>query len=260
MQKTLKFLIVALAISLSSCVTNKKLNYLQTQAELKDTMSFAHAEATPYILRPGDELYIDVRPLYEEGARAFQNSKGGSSSSSSRMTPSSAYFYTYPIYEDGTIDYPYVGRIKVAGLTMEEVREHLSEELYEYVQGMTIIVKLASNYVNVLGEVKSPGRKQITTEKLNLFEAIALAGDLAPYGKRMDVKVVRETKDGPVIKSFDMRSEDIINSEYYWVQPGDIIYVSRIKGQFFKMDSFTDILTVFSSSLSLLILVISFTN
>lgn len=259
MKKTLQFLILILIVSLSSCVTNKKLNYLQTQVELKDTMTYAAAEASAYIIRPGDELYIDVRPLYEEGARAFQNTRS-SSGSSARMTPSSAYFYTYPIYEDGTIDYPYIGRIEVAGLTMEEVREHLTTELSEYVQGMAIIVKLASNYVNVLGEVRSPGRKQITTEKLNLFEAIALAGDLAPYGKRMEIKIIRETKDGPIIKSFDMRSEEIINSEYYWVQPGDIIYVSRIKGQFFKMDSFTDILTVFSSSLSLLILAISFTN
>lgn len=246
-----------MVISLSSCITNKKLNYLQTQEELKDTMTYMPAEASAYILRPGDELYIDIKPLYEGGAKAFQ-SAGQSSSSSARMTPTSAYFYTYPVYEDGTIDYPYVGRIKVAGLTMEEVREEFKKELKDYVQGMTIIIKLASNYVNVLGEVKSPGRKQITTEKLNLFEAIALAGDLAPYGKRAEVKVIRETKEGPVIKAFDLRSEEIINSEYYWVQPGDIIYVSRIKGQFFKMDSFSDIITVFSSSLSLILLSISF--
>jgi len=244
---------------MSSCVTNKKLNYLQSPEELKDTASYTPANASPYILRPGDELYIDVRALYEEGANAFQANQNGSRTSST-MTSSSVYFYTYPIYEDGTIDYPFIGRIKVAGLTMEEVREHLSNELEEYVQGMTLIVKLASNYVNVLGEVNNPGRKQITTEKLNLFEAIALAGDLAPYGKRMEVKIIRETKDGPVIKTFDMRNEEIINSEYYWIQPGDIIYVSRIKGQFFKMDSFTDILTVFSSSLSVLLLVISITN
>lgn len=256
MNRILQLLLLIIIVSSSSCITNKKLNYLQSQEELEDTMSFTPAEATPYILRAGDELYIDVKPLYEEGARAFQTSK--SSGSSSRMTPTSAYFYTYPVYEDGTIDYPYVGRITVAGLTMEEVREKVKEELSEYVQGMTVIVKLASNYVNVLGEVKSPGRKQITTEKLNLFEAIALAGDLAPYGKRSEVKIIRETKDGPIIKAFDLRSKDIINSEYYWIQPGDIIYVSRVKGQFFKMDSFGDIITVFSSSLSLILLSISF--
>ena len=255
MTKTSQFILLILIVSLSSCVTNKKLNYLQSQEGIKDTMVFTPAEASPYILKAGDELYIDIKPLYEQGARAFQSST--STSGSTKMTLSSSYYYTYPVYEDGTIDYPYVGRIKVAGETMESVRELIKNELSEYVQGMTVIVKLASNYVNVLGEVKSPGRKQITTEKLNLFEAIALAGDLSSYGKRSEVKIIRETKDGPIIKAFDLRSEAIINSEYYWIQPGDIIYVSRIKGQFFKMDSFSDILTVFTSSLSLILLSIS---
>lgn len=253
MKRTLHFLILILIISLSSCVTNKKMNYLQTAEELDDTTSYKAAEATPYILRPGDELYIDVKPLYIQGIGAFQ----ARTETSQRMTTQSSYFYTYPVYEDGTIEYPYIGRIKVAGYNMNEVRNLLKDELSEYLQDMSLIVKLASNYVNVLGEVKSPGRKQITTEKLNLFEAIALANDLAPYAKRTEVKIIRETKNGPIIKSFDLRKEDIINSEYYWIQPGDIIYVSRIKGQFFKMDSFGNFITLFSSSLSLILLSVS---
>jgi len=254
MKRVLHFFALLLIIALSSCVTNKKLNYLQTNEELDDSTSYAPTQASPYILRAGDELYIDVKPLYQQGVGAFQATTGNTQ----RMTSQSAYFYTYPVYEDGTIDYPYVGRIKVVGLTMEEVRELFKEELSEYLQDMTIIIKLASNYINILGEVKNPGRQQINTEKLNLFEALALANDLAPYGKRTEVKIIRETKDGPIIKTFDLRKEDIINSEYYWIQPGDIIYVSRIKGQFFKMDSFVDILTIFSSSLSLILLSVSF--
>ena len=254
MKKTFLFLVLILIVSLSSCVTNKKLNYLQTSEELDDTTSYTPTEAKPYILRAGDELYIDVKPLYAQGVGAFQSSEG----SSQRMTTTASYFYTYPVYEDGTIDYPYVGRIMVVGLTMEEVRELFKAELTDYLQDMTIIIKLASNYINVLGEVKSPGRKQFNTEKLNLFEALALAGDLGTYAKRTEVKIIRETKEGPVIKTFDLRSKDIINSEYYWIQPGDIIYVSRIRGQFFKMDSIGDIITLFSSSLSLILLSVSF--
>lgn len=243
-------------VLLSSCVTNKKLNYLQDEADFENEENLTPGTSTPYILRAGDELYIDIKPLYEDGARAFQGSS--KTGSNTRMTQTSVYFYTYPIYEDGTIDYPYIGRITVAGQSMEEVRTTIKDALADYVQGMTITIKLASNYINILGEVKSPGRKQITTERINIFEAIALAGDLAAYGKRSEVKIIRETKDGPIIKTFDLRNKNIINSEYYWVQPGDIIYVSRIKGQFFKMDSFSDILVIFSSSLSLILLALSF--
>lgn len=258
MNKILRyFLLLVITAFLSSCITNKKLNYLQTPEQIQDTTNYTITEASPYILRAGDELYIDVKPLSDNGSEAFQT--GASKGTSSRVTSSSAYFYTYPIYENGTINYPYIGSIQAADLTLEEFREQLNQVLSEYVEGI-ITVKLASNYINVLGEVSSPGRKEIKTEKLNIFEALALAGDLDPYAKRAEVKIIRETKEGPIIKTFDIRNENIINSEYYWIQPGDIIYVSRIKGQFFKMDSFSDFVTVFSSSLSLILLSISFSN
>ncbi len=252
--RNISFLILVMVFS--SCITNKKIEYLQDADDIDDATEYAQTQAAPYILRAGDELYIDIVPLYEEGGQAFQT-RSSSGGSSTKMTSNSAYFYTYPIYEDGTVDYPYVGRIRVAGLTMEQVRDTFKTVLTDYLDVSSVTVKLASNYVNILGEVKSPGRKQITTEKLNIFEALALAGDMNSYGKRAEVKIVRETIDGPVIKAFDIRNKDIVNSEYYWVQPGDIIYVSRVKGQFFKMDSFSDIITVFSSSLSLILLSIS---
>lgn len=251
-QKILYFILLILI--LSSCVTNKSLNYLQPKETLGDFKPYKSADASAYVLRPGDELYIKIDPLYQEGSSAFQLE------GNQRMTSQSAYYYTYPIYEDGTIDYPFMGKLKVADLTMEEARAYFIDEFAEYVEGFAVTVKLATNYINILGEVKRPGRVELTSEKINLFEAIALAGDLAPYGDRATVKVVRETKKGPIIKEFDMRRDDIIHSEYYWVQPGDTIYVSRIKGQFFKMDSFTNILLVFSTSLSLLLLAASFNN
>lgn len=247
-------LLLLCTIGLSSCVTNKKINYLQSSEEPSDTTSYVQTSAPQYLLRPGDELYINIQALYEQGGRAFN----GAGETSQRVTSQTAYYESYPIYEDGTIDYPYLGKIKVAGLTMEEVRTQFKTELSEYTQGMSVIIKLATNYISILGEVKSPGRKQLTAEKLDIFGALALAGDLNSYGKRAEIKIIRETKEGRVIKTFDINREDIINSEFYWVLPGDIIYVSRIEGQFFKLDSFSDIMVIFSTSLSLVLLALSF--
>lgn len=241
-------------LGLSSCVTNKKINYLQPSEEPNDTISYIQTSAPQYLLRPGDELYISIQPLYEQGGRAFHSGE-----STQRITTSqSAYYESYPIYEDGTIDYPYLGKIRVAGFTMEEVRTQFKTELSEYTQGMSVVIKLATNYISILGEVESPGRKQLTAEKLDIFGALALAGDLNSYGKRAEIKVIRETKEGRIIKTFDINREDIINSEFYWVLPGDVIYVSRIEGQFFKLDSFSDIMVIFSTSLSLVLLALSF--
>lgn len=240
--------------STSSCVTNKKLNYLQNQQDINNPQTYSNSTPQPYTLRVGDELFIDIKPLYAEASSAFNS---GGSSNNTRMTTQNAYFYSYPIYEDGNISYPYVGKIHVKGLTLQAARDTISYRFSEYLQGTAITVKLSNNFINILGEVSSPGRKQLNTEQVNIFEALALAGDLDPYAKRAEIKLIRETDKGPVIYTFDIRNKDIVHSEYYWVMPGDIIYVSRIKGQFFKMDSFTDFLALFSSSLSLVLLSLS---
>lgn len=240
--------------STSSCVTNKKLNYLQNDQDISTPQSYAHSTPQPYTLRIGDELFIDIKPLYSGASSAFNS---GGSSNSTRMTTQNAYFYSYPIYEDGNIVYPYVGPIQVKGLTLQAARDTITERFSEYLQGTAITVKLSNNFINILGEVNSPGRKQLNTEQINIFEALALAGDLDAYAKRSEIKLIRETDNGPLIYTFDIRNKNIIHSEYYWLMPGDIIYVSRIKGQFFKMDSFTDFLALFSSSLSLVLLSLS---
>ncbi len=250
-------LYIIIAFSLASCVTNKKLNYLQSQANLKDTTTYTPSTPNLYKLKTGDELFIEVKPLYSLGESAFGSDN---SSSSTRTSISNAYFYSYPVYDDGNIDYPYIGKIQVRGLTLQEARNTVIKHFSDYLQGISITVKLANNYINILGEVKSPGRKQLNTEQLNIFEALALAGDLTSYAQRTEIKIIRETDQGPVIKTFDIRKEDIIHSEFYWIMPGDIIYVSRIKGQFFKMDSFNNFLAIFSSSLSLIILTLSVSN
>lgn len=251
-------LYIIIVFTFASCVTNKKLNYLQNQDVLKDTTTtYTPSVPNSYKLKTGDELFIDIKPLYTLGESAFDSKN---SSGSSRVSVSSAYFYSYPIYDDGNIDYPYIGKIQVRGLTLQEARNTVTKHFSDYLQGMSITVKLANNYINVLGEVKSPGRKQLSTEQLNIFEALALAGDLSSYAQRTEIKIIRETDQGPIIKTFDIRSEDIIHSEFYWIMPGDIIYVSRIKGQFFKMDSFNNFLAIFSSSLSLILLSLSFSN
>lgn len=254
MNNTLKVLFLLALFTLSSCVTNKKLNYLQNAQDLNETQTFSSTNPKPYTLRVGDELFIDIKPLYAENASPFSSN---TSSGSTRMTTQNAYFYSYPIYEDGNITYPYIGKIHVKDLTLQEARDTITNRFADYLQGMSITVKLSNNFINILGEVNSPGRKQLNTEQVNIFEAIALAGDLDPYAKRAEVKLIRETDNGPVIYTFDLRNKDIVHSEYYWVMPGDIIYVSRIKGQFFKMDSFTDFLALFSSSLSLVLLSLS---
>jgi polysaccharide export outer membrane protein len=87
-------------------------------------------------------------------------------------------------------------------------------------------------------------------EKLTIFEALAMAGDIGDFGDRSKVRIIREIEGDTKVKMFDVRSEDIINSEYYYVEPNDVIYIQRIKGQSFGINSVTTTISVVATSLA----------
>ncbi len=94
-------------------------------------------------------------------------------------------------------------------------------------------------------------RCPMVKEKLTIYQALAMSGDLGPYADRARVKIIRQTKEGTIVKSFDVRSKDIINSEFYYVRPNDVIYVHDFKGQFFQLAKFGNIFSTITTTVSL---------
>lgn len=248
------YIVVALAITLlTSCVTTKKLNYLQ-KVDGKEIPSYEKIQSEMYRIKPGDELFIKFTPVDADLGEYFSEER----TSNYFNTEASISISSYLVYDDGTIDFPLIGIVNVNGLTTREVKEKIEKECETYFEfGGKVTVKLVNNYISVLGEVKLPGRYVIYKESTTIFQAIALAGDIQPYGDRQRVRIIRESAYGPIVKEFDLRSEDIVNSEFYLLQPNDVIYVSRIPGQFFKFDSFPSIMSTVSSSVSVLLLAIN---
>ncbi|MFB6317411.1 polysaccharide biosynthesis/export family protein [Saccharicrinis sp. FJH54] len=243
-------------LSVTSCVTKKQITYLQSPT--KKIPSYEDYKPENYKVEPGDELYINVEPLMEEEQGFLSTSRqiaGGS------MVGRTLSLLSYLVYDDGTIDFPYVGTIKVEGLTTREIRQKIMDVLDDYLMEQAkVTVKLVNRYISIIGDVKSPGRYEIYEEQLNIFQAIAMSGDVATYGNRAQIKIIRKVGDETVIKEFDLRSEDIIGSEYYYVVPNDVIYVEKMQGQFFRFDNFGNLFSTITSSLSFLILVLSYTN
>ncbi len=253
LRNTLLLLVVIL--SFASCVTNKKTTYLQVLKDQLDTLDVVRPES--YLIRPGDELYIKIEPLSPD---AEQFLDAGESSSSSALTQS-LYLRSYDVYADSCIDYPYIGKVKVAGLTTRQVRKTMEDAMREFVlKDGKVTVKLVNKYVSVLGAVGSPGKYTIYKEGLNIFQMIAMAGDVSTYGNREMVKLIREVDGEIIVKEFDLRRNDILGSEFYYVQPNDVIYIEKMKGQFFRMENFSSFLTTVTSSLSFLLLVLSYAN
>ncbi|MBP5260427.1 MAG: polysaccharide biosynthesis/export family protein [Paludibacteraceae bacterium] len=237
---------VAVALGMASCVTPRRTHYLQ---EADHGIASYPQVYTPvdYRIQKNDELNIRVVTLDPESKKIFNTSPNGQTQSSNN---SQRGLYTYTVYDDGNIDFPYLGAVSVEGKTTREAKQLLEKQLHDYVKDCSVEVRLTNSYFNLLTEAGA-GRYPITKEKMTVFEALAVGGDLGQYSDRKRVKIIREQPDGTTtVKEFDLRSKAIIGSEYYYIQPNDILYVPAFKGQFFRINSFLTALGITSSTIS----------
>lgn len=241
---------ILFCVAMTSCVTPRKTHYLQEPSKSIADYPEVYTPAD-YQIQKSDELDIKVTTLDPESKKIF-NSRGGSGSSTSSniTTTNQKDLYTYTVYDDGTIDFPYIGAIEVAGLTTREAKQRIEEKLVEYVKDCSVDVRLVNCYFNVICHNKA-GRYQITKEKMTIFEALAVASDLNEYSDRKHVQLLRQNLDGTTtIKQFDLRSKSIIGSEYYYIQPNDILYVKAFGGQYFRINKFLTALGVTTTTIS----------
>lgn len=252
------FLLLVLTVLVASCVTSRKVNLLQEPGKhgvptYTDTLTYED-----YQIRIGDRLYVYVYSIDERVSSMFNASGNGVNSSQIRQGAgaSGSYdLYTYLVADDGTIDYPLVGKVDVRGKTTREVKAVLERSLMEYVQDQTDY-KLLSVEVNIVRGTFSvisdhgSGMFAMPKEKVTIFEALAMAGDIGDFGDRSKVRIVREIEGETKVMTFDVRSQDIINSEYYYIEPNDVIYIQRIKGQSFGINSVTTTISVVATTLA----------
>lgn len=245
------------SLALSSCVTARKVNYMQKPDKqipsYADTLSYED-----YVVRLGDRLYVYIYSLNEEVQRMY-NAGGNNSQMRGQMGMSgglggSNELYTYLVDEEGNIDFPTIGKIPVQGKTTREVKWLLEEELgklMKEIPGYSMVsveVNIVNRSFSVIGA--QSGRYMINKEKMTIFEALAMCGDLSEFNSRKEIKLVREKNGVTTIKTFDVRSEDIVNSEYYYIEPNDIIYIRQIPGYSFGINHVTTVLGVTAATIS----------
>ena len=253
-----RILILLLPLLMASCVTSKRVNLMQEPGkngipQYADTMSYED-----YELRIGDRLYIYVYSVDERVDKMFNSSSGtiGIQMMQGGGGIGGSYdLYTYLVQEDGCIDFPMVGRVPVRGMTTRGVKRVLEDELSSFIksygdyQMMSVEVKIVRRSFSVISD-RGSGTFNIQKEKVTIFEALAMAGDIGDFGDRSKVRIVREKEGQTQVKEFDVRSEDIINSEFYYIEPNDVIYIQRIKGQSFGINSVTTSISVVATTLA----------
>lgn len=248
-----------LAVVLSSCVFSKKINYLQTRDDLpqyNDSIEFSD-----YKLQRGDYLYVYLVAIDEDMMEMFNGNSVMYANNTTYYNSDNptARLYLYLIGEDDCIEYPYLGRLKVVGLTVREVKNLLETKLAEMINGFSVDVRLANRSFSILGEAGS-GKYIIPKEKLTIFEALAMSGDLKAYSRRSKIQIIRKSENGTIVKTFDIRTRSIIDSEFYYIQPNDVIYVPFSDAKVMGADHVTSVISLTMSTVSFGLLIYSIVN
>lgn len=251
---------------MTSCVTYRKVNMMQEPGKnhiptYSDTLSYED-----YLLRKGDRLYIHVYSIDEKTTALFNSGqtntrqyvRNGAGNGTTDL-------YTYTVDENGEITFPTLGKVPVRGLTTREVKHLLEDQLSGMVNSLgnhtmiSVEVQVVSRSFSVVGPTRS-GRYSLNKEKVTIFEALALAGDLSDYAYRHEVMLIREIEDSTTVKTFDLRSKDIVNSEFYYIEPNDVIYVRMMPGYSFGMNHVSNTISIVASTLSFGVFIYTFVD
>ncbi len=207
-----------------SCTHVKDIAYLQQTASGLSSLQQGVYEAR---VKPKDLLYISIVSSEPEASRRFNLV----TPNTSRVTGSSVGQETvqgYLVENDGTINLPVLGTVQVNNLTTGELKSVIENEVSTYFSGEmpVVTVRIMNFTVNILGEVNSPGKYETANERMTIFDGLALAKDMTIYGKRDNVKVLREEDNGEIkIYTLNLNDAGIFNSPAFFLQQNDVVYV-----------------------------------
>ena len=237
-----KFLLINLAVlvfllTFSSCATKRNLIYF---SNLPDSVynSRINNEIEPKI-QPGDALSIkittlnaDANILFNSGSLPISNSSplGSNSGSSISGLPSGASSSAtlvdgYIVDKNGEIEYPILGKILLAGLTIEQARQKIALLASQTAKDPIVNISVLNFKITVIGEVEHPGSFNIPNNRVNVMEALGMAGDMTPYAIRNNVLIIRELEGVRSVIKLDLNDKEVLNSPFYNLRQNDIVYV-----------------------------------
>ena len=261
MIKTQFLFVVFLGFVVYSCVPNKKVLYLQGNTDLHENVPkdsvLRHHEILPYDYKLQDEdaLSIQISSLTPKEYDFF--SLGLPQNSANLSNQNSGALHGYLIDPEGNIEFPVVGKVQLAGLTIYEAEQKIKKIAEEYLEQPMVRVRLLNFRFTVVGEVKGGGQVLNTyNNRITIMEGLGLAGGMSDLADRANVKIIRQQNNDAKVFYVNLLSEDLVNSPFYYLHPNDIIVVPPLKQRPFRQ-YFGPNLSLIISSLSLFILVLN---
>lgn len=229
MRKTLNILLVCsvlLGAMFASCTSQKKLSYVrEITAASADSVNANFTAQHEARIVCGDALTITVNALDMEAVEVFNMPIYSSARLGTDMLQTSYTLQHYTVDKDGNINFPVLGKVHAEGLTSSELRTLLETEISKSVNDPIVNISFINFYVTVLGEVNSPGRYQVTNERLTIFDALGMARDMTVYGKRDNVLVAREVEGKMQFERLNLNDASVYASPFFYLQQNDVVYV-----------------------------------
>jgi len=221
--KILLFLLLPLIFSCS----RRNLGYFSNYGEERLQTEDITLKTTQAVIQSGDLLQITITDNNPTAAAPFNrldfNSENGNSSTNVQDG--------YLVDENGIIDFPVLGRVKIGGQTKSEAKISLTNLLTNYLGNPIVNIRYLNYRITVVGEVNNPSTFLVPSERINLIEALGMAGDLTIYGKRENVMIINESNGVRTVAQLDLNDKAILDSPNFYLKPNDIVYVEPVKAR-----------------------------
>lgn len=249
-----------LLIDFSSCVTHGEL------VNFSEGPAFAEqAEAIPELpilrIQPDDLLSIRVQAVDLEAVLPY-NVDPPTTTNNNLGNGNTRPLLGYLVDRDGYIEFPVLGRLKVGGLTTNEIRDLVISLLKpDLLKDPTVIVRLLNFRITILGEVKNPGTFPVSTERITVLDALGMAGDLMPYANRTNLLISREQNGLRTYGRINLQDRNIFNSPYFYLQQNDFLYVEPLPERTASLrDQTQRVLPYISAGITLITFILTISN
>lgn len=248
-------LLFAGLVFFASCVSNKKVTLLQksdvnVKNLPKDTVVRTYAIDTfQYKIQPNDIISVSFESLSPKELDLFATD----AQLNVQLQGGNALLIGELVDEKGEITYPFIGKVKVAGLTVFEIQDKLRALANQYVESPSVKVRLINYRITVLGQVNQEGTITLTNNRVSMLEAIGLSGGFHDLADRANVKLIRQKGGQTEVQYINLLDENFINSPFYYVYQGDVLIVPPLKQRPFR-NYFGQNLALLVSSVSILLL------
>lgn len=240
--------VILIGLFFSGCYSHRAVGLLQERDNLPQYGKVAYES---YRIHINDEIIYRLITMDETIAKSITQGNAGTNLADVK---------SYRVYSDGSIDLPFLEPIVVQGLTLQEAEALVQEKFREIIPDAEIKLSLYNKTFTIIGDINS-GTFPIYKDKLTIYQALAMSGDLMNQGDRKHVRIIRpRDNEEPEVLEFDIRTNTLVDSKYYYIYPNDVIYVARSKGSFYKVASYSGFLALITSSLSLLVSVLNYTT